>query len=369
MRLAAFACALSLALAVPAWAQSAAVSAPQPAQATELQAVTVSGVQPGPGLWKVSKGGHVMWVLGVLRPLPERMQWQSAEVEQAIARSQEVIGLPQLKFKLDTGFLGKLFLLPTALGARKNDDGKTLQDLVPAPDYARWQALKQQYIGGDRGIERWRPIFAAMELYKKALRRNGLRNATPVDEVVQALARQHGVRQTQATYLLEIKQPRAAIKAFKSSGVDDLACFDRTLDAVEHDIPAMAERANAWATGDLETLRRLPDSDRRDTCVNALTEAGFAHQLGIDDVPQRIENTWLDAARAALANNAQTFALLPMDEVLDAGGYLGRLKAEGYTVASPEQQDEDDAPAAAGSAATPPAATSTPARAATTAGH
>ena len=42
-----------------------------------LEAVVVTGVQPGPGLWKVSKGEHVLWILGTLSPLPNQMQWDS----------------------------------------------------------------------------------------------------------------------------------------------------------------------------------------------------------------------------------------------------------------------------------------------------
>src|SRR3546814_19186498 len=78
-------------------------------------------------------------------------------------------------------------------------------------------------------------------------------------------------------------------------------------------MPAMAARANAWATGDLQALRELPDSEREDACVAALTGAGFAQNLGLADVPAQLRAVWLTAARKALAANAQTFAVLPMD--------------------------------------------------------
>ena len=55
---------------------------------TDIEAVVVSGVQPGPGMWKVSKGDHVLWVLGVQSPLPKKMQWHSPDVETAISQSQ-----------------------------------------------------------------------------------------------------------------------------------------------------------------------------------------------------------------------------------------------------------------------------------------
>jgi hypothetical protein len=320
----------------PVAAQSVAVgTASSPVHAADLPAVVVSGVQPGPGLWKVSKGEHVMWVLGTLSPLPRGMQWRSQEVEKMIGASQQVLLAPSVKLKADVGFFGKLFLLPSAYGARKNADGQTLQQVLPPPVYARWQVLKQKYIGDERGIERWRPLFAAQELYRKALKANGLSRSGGVGSKVEALAKRYGVPEVSADYPVLIEHPRAAIKAFRQAAPHDITCFIRTLDSVEHDLPAMTARANAWATGDLPALRELPDSDRRDACVAALTGAGFAQTLGLDDVPAKQRAVWLAAARKALAANAQTFALLPMDELLKPDGYLAALQAEGYRIDAP----------------------------------
>lgn len=330
------------AVAAPMQTSPAATSTaapPIPANVPLLAPVVVSGVVSGPGLWKVSKNGHVLWVLGTLSPLPDHMQWESHEVEQVIAQSKQVLLQPKLELKADVGFFGKLFLLPAAYGARKNPDGKSLDQVMDAPTYARWLALKQKYIGNDGGIERWRPLFAAEELYNKALKANGLNRDGGVTGTVSALAKSAGVPETPVQYRVEIQHPRDAIKAFKAAAPSDMECFNRTLDTIEHDLPAMTERANAWATGDLETLRQLPDSHRHDTCVAAVTGAGFARQLGMADIPAQLEAAWLAAARDALAKNDTSFAMLPMDELLSPNGYLARLGAQGYTVESPEQQD------------------------------
>ncbi len=324
----------------PVAAQSVMSSAVPP-QVADLAAVVVTGVQPGPGLWKVSRkdpatGNHVMWVLGTLSPLPRSMQWQSRELEQVIGGSRQVLLPPSVKVKADVGFFGKLFLLPSAYSARKNGDGQTLQQVLPPPVYARWQVLKQKFLGDDRGIERWRPIFAAQELYKKAIKANDLSRSGGVQASVDALASRHGVTEVPTSYQVVIAHPRAAIKAFKASAPHDTTCFIRTLDSIEHDMPAMKARANAWATGDLQTLRGLPDSARHEACVSSLTDAGFAHSLGLDDVPARQAAIWLAAARKALADNPQTFAILPMDELLKPDGYLATLRAEGYEVEAPE---------------------------------
>ncbi len=316
-------------------------AAPAPAgSVANLDAVVVSGIQPGPGLWKVTKGDHVMWVLGTLSPLPERMQWKTDEIDDVIAHSQEVLTAPAFGLKAKTGFFGKLFLLPSLIGARKNPDGKSLQEEVSPEDYARWTRLKQQYIGSDRSIEDWRPMFAAFELYEKAIKRNGLNSSGGVKDTVRDLARKHNVKVTATRYQMEIEEPRAAVKMFKSASMEDRPCFTQTLDTVEHGLGQVTARANAWAVGDIDALRSLPMKDGREACIQAITGASFAEKLGFKDVEQHVRQLWFESVDRALSSNAQTFALLPMDEVLSANGYLAQLKARGYTVQSPQEQDE-----------------------------
>jgi hypothetical protein len=149
------------------------------------------------------------------------------------------------------------------------------------------------------------------------------------------------VPRVRADYKVVIEHPRDALKAFRQAGPQDVECFARTLDSVEHDLPAMSARADAWAVGDVEALRGMPDSQARDACVQALSAAGFARQLGVADVPAKVVATWLAAARKALASNHQTFALLPIDELLRPGPYLKALQADGYTIEAPDGEGPD----------------------------
>jgi uncharacterized protein YbaP (TraB family) len=320
--------------ATVAWSQSVA---PAPSSSvTELAAVTVSGVQPGPGLWKVDKGGHVLWILGTLSPLPKRMQWQPGDVAEAIGASQEVLLSPSVTLKPNTNFFGRMFLLPSLIGVRKDPDDKTLQQVVPTDVYARWLVAKQKYIGDDRGVERYRPIFAAIELYRDAIKRSGMNSSGGVVRTVADMAKARGVKQTPVEYVVVIDSPRAAIKAFKQSPLEDVDCFRRTVDGIDAQMNAAAARANAWATGDLAALDKLIDSGQREACINAVTEAGVARRLGLGDVPQKIEATWLAAAERALTENRQTFALLPIESLLADDGVLAKLRAKGYSVQAPE---------------------------------
>ena len=65
-----------------------AAPAPEPSTAADgnnLEEIEVTGERPGPRMWRVSNGDHVVWLLGTLEPLPKRMDWRSNEVEAVLA--------------------------------------------------------------------------------------------------------------------------------------------------------------------------------------------------------------------------------------------------------------------------------------------
>jgi hypothetical protein len=284
-----------------------------------------------------------MWILGVVPTLPAEIEWRSAQVEQVIAGSQAVLRAPGVKLEVDTNWFGKLFLLVPVYRAQRNPDGKTLHDVLPPAIYARWYYARERYFGDDYSVERYRPIIAAAKLMQKALKANHLRGDGEIRDTVEALAKQHGIALVDTRTTLEIRHPHQAVKAFVAAGPDGVACLGLVLDMVEKQIPDVRARANAWATGDIATLRRVPESGYRDTCKSAITGAGFAKSLGIENLPVEIEEHWLGAADAALAANAQSFAVLPMHALLDPDGYLAALQARGYTVTAPDEEPGGEA--------------------------
>lgn len=330
-------CLLALSGVTPAFAQAAAepvATAPPPTR--NLDTIVITGAQPGPGMWKVSKGDHVLWVLGTVSPLPKGMQWQSREVESVIARAQEEIRAPALSVGADVGFFQGVMLATRALGARRNPDDARLQDVVPADLYARWLVLKKKYLGRDNGVEKWRPMFAAMELYEEAIDDAGLVTRGIVGPVLARAVKAHRTRQTAPTVRIVIKDPKTALAEFRASRLDDIDCFHKTLDRIESDLETMRDRANAWAVGDIQALRELPYSDQNEACLKAALQAGAVRKRSGVDVDADLEKQWFAAAEKALANNAVTFANLPMRELLHPDGYMAKLQAKGYLVEAPE---------------------------------
>ena len=328
---------------LPALAQTAPAEPTQPVADTAPlaadgeplpQTILVSGQRPGPGLWKVSKGEHVMWVFGIHDPLPKGMEWRSREVERKIAQSQEYLGAPS--GGVHVGWGGGLGALPFLIGIKKNPDGATLKQVLPPDLYARWAPLKQKYFGNADDIERERPVFVAQELYRRALIEAGLHKGPDLRKVLDEMANKHKVKYTSNTIQVDLKEPGKAAREFKKGVMEDVPCLAATIAQLETDIETMRVRANAWAIGELDTIEKLDFSDRESACHNAFLSSAITRmQPELLTIKQRALDGWVAAAEKALENNTSTFALLGMKEVLSPQGALAKLKAKGYTVEKP----------------------------------
>jgi hypothetical protein len=333
---------LASTLPLGAWAQTLPPP-PSPGSAVNLAPVAVSGVLPGPALWKVSKGDHVMWVLGITSPLPKHMEWESSEVDHLIATSQQVLRLPNLEIGAKLGFWGQLFLLPSMIGMKKLPEGQTLQQVLPPALYGRWQVQEKKYLGHSGGADRLRPTFAGEKLYNAALSQSGLRDSSKVVDAVYSSAKKNKVLLTNTSYRLMLDDPRSTLKQFKKATMDDQRCLTDSMDAIDQNFSQATERANAWATGDLPTLRKILSTKQKTECLSAIGSSQFAKNLGMTDIPDRIEKGWVKAAEAALTNNRQSVALLNMSQIVANNGYLTVLQKDGYTVTSPESLTETEA--------------------------
>lgn len=318
-------------LALPAWSQTEA-SAPH--QVVQDQ-VLVVGQRPGPGLWKISKGDHVLWVFGTYSPLPAKMAWRSQQVETILAQSQEYLAPPGASATV--GFFRGLILLPHIIGITKNPDGKLLRDVVPAAVYDRWLVLKAKYLGVDDDVERERPLFAADKLYRAALKHAGLGSSDEVLKTIEQLVKKNKIKTLHSHVKMDVADPARTLKEFKKGAMDDAACFAKTIERLETDLDAMRLRANAWAKGDLDVIRSLSYADRETECFSAMANSdALKGQPDLQGIEQRVRKLWLEAAEKALATNTTSFAVLDLKHILEAGEALATLRAKGYLVEAPQ---------------------------------
>ncbi|HET9862957.1 MAG TPA: TraB/GumN family protein [Steroidobacteraceae bacterium] len=321
----------------------------QPGDAQPLEEVVVTGEYPGPGMWKITSPAgaqsgprHVLWIVGDPPPLPRRMKWKSRDVESVAQRAQAFLLDASVRMEPDEkiGVFRGLSLLPAALKARRNPDGATLREHVPADLYARWLVQKQRYLGRDRGVEQWRPIFAASKLRKEAFDDLGLREGGIVWGVVGKIARRRRIEPIRPNleFKFHTRDLKAKIREFSREPLTDTECFAATLDLTEalSDGVTQARRAHAWATADLATLDSLPPLPNPYVpCAMAVLGSEVARELIPADIRERLYVSWMDAAAQALLQNETTLAIVPLAKLTRDGGYLTRLRARGYAVEAP----------------------------------
>jgi uncharacterized protein YbaP (TraB family) len=293
-----------------------------------VQEVEVTGERAGPRLWRVAKGDHVLWLLGTLDPLPRKMTWKSREVEAVLGEVQGVVPTnPSVSVHANPFTWVRLYF--QWRGVQVIDKDGQLKDVLPATLYARVKALIGRYDSGDHRIERLKPVFAALRLYRQALDSARLAPGNQAEATVLKLARARKVPIRQSK--LKIDDPRDLVTQLGQIPQDaQVGCLEAVVERLETGMGAMQEEARAWSLGDVAALRQLMVPKTIDVCTAAVSSSSRTRQL-IDDS----NADWNREVELALVNNRSTLALKPIHDLLGPHGVLAAFKARGYEVEGP----------------------------------
>lgn len=294
-----------------------------------VEEVEILGERPGPQLWRITSGDHVLWLLGMLQPLPKRMQWQSGPVEEVLDHAREVIaegGAVNAHLGLISGFR----LYRQWRGLRVNPGERTLAEVLPPSLYARFEALRVRYAPRDRDMAELRPIFAAGALFRAAAERVGLTLENDVHARVVKLAKKRDVPVRQVK--IDLENPSETLAALgEIPAAQEIACLETAVARLETDVAAMRVRAQAWADGDVAAFRAAAYPDDQNACWNAI---GSARE--IQPLVEKAQRDWLALFDAALAHSDVSLAMQAMDRILAPDGVLAYARSRGYAVRGPE---------------------------------
>jgi hypothetical protein len=160
-----------------------------------------------------------------------------------------------------------------------------------------------------------------------------------------------GYSQSHAASSRELKALRKVVDETRKSDTflaQEAVCFEKVIAYFESDLEPAKRRANAWAQGHATDLvsptRPWPAEDcgtpwgrleSTSAAANLSKEhPDFAAVLFADPVQMKriSQEKWLAAAEHALAGNASTFSLLPVNDMLGPDGLVTRLEERGYRV-------------------------------------
>lgn len=301
----------------------------------ELEEVLVTGERPGPAMWKVTKGDHTLWIMGTLSPMPAKMSWRQKRAEEVIQASGEILAASTSDWDMDLGFREAIGMIRTLLKLRHNTDGSTLREVLPNDVYERWHAAHRRWFGEKPSPkERARPLYAAMLLYMRALKRSGLTDEPMVWERAEKLAKQHKVKIRQRRFRVKVEDPKGVFTELANLPRDqEVACLVEVMDFIDREVPQMKLRAEAWALGDLAALRALPPAALEPQCV------GLGEGTRIDQIDKAEQalfaKDWTGIVDWLLLTHKTSFTTLPVGKLFEKDGVLAQLRARGYTVEEP----------------------------------
>jgi hypothetical protein len=291
-----------------------------------LEVVLVRGGQPGPGLWKVSSGKNVMWILGEVSPFPRKVKWKATKFDKLLRQSQELL--------LD--FSGYWRANKADIDAYKLSEqlpeGLSLKDVVSPELHTRVE--KTAKVFSTVGLEELRPFSATNRLVMGAMKTMKLDGFSARFDAEDLGQRRH----VKITYYdaAEI----AFVDRLKNWENDTNAvCLERLVAAIEDGGVGVKRLANAWSTGNIDALRKLVpaysfsrDGFRADECAAAM-HGGEQKSRAYNS--RRVQG-WLQEAERALRDNRSTMAVVLMSELFTPDGYLAHLRARGYEVVEPQ---------------------------------
>ena len=263
---------LLLGTVVPVAAQS-----PPDAPETSDEEVLVSGVRPGPPLWRVRKGDNTLYMLAIVNPMPKGLEWRSREVESVLDRATAFVP-PTVSVGFDLGKIGyfkaaKMYLEFRRL--RDNPDDRPLSDVVPADLYARFSELHTRYAPKERALLKRRPVFAVYELWDAAVARSKLSKSDVVGDAVEKMAGERQLKFLSPSVTSD--DPRASLDEFARTPPEtEIPCMRSVLARFDTDLALARERAIAWAEGDVDALRAGAKRSSLDACLE-----GFADTMQV----------------------------------------------------------------------------------------
>jgi uncharacterized protein YbaP (TraB family) len=308
------------------WLAAGLMVSPLRAQAPPaegIEEIVVNGERAGPGMWHAHRGDAHVWLLGSMSPLPRNITWRSRQVEKVLDSSQLV--LVQKPFEISIPRI--LWVLITDRKALLVTGGKRLKDVMPAPLHERFAALRTRYSDDQNKWERYRPIIATAFLQQAAFHQVGLSLRMDMGAAVRKLAKDRKVRVDEVK-IAGVSDALEALKTLPASAEN--ICVDASLVTIEHAIPRLLERAQAWAEGDVEKLQNLPVPKEVDACRAALDAGG-----GSSEVFVRMRQSWFSVLQKSLQQPGTTVAVINLDLLLEKGGLLDELRAAGYQIDPP----------------------------------
>jgi hypothetical protein len=196
--------------------------------------------------------------------------------------------------------------------------------------------MKAQYIADNVNTDDLLPTAAALLLQDGAYEKAGLAYTNEVWGTINRLAEQNDVPVTS----LQVMADWDGAKKGRSRRSTDrgVRYLQDVMSRVKTNEQSARARANAWAVGDLELLKRLTRDDDADTTQLAASWP-FMSAQEVSEIMAHAQSTLVHQVDGALRRNRVTFAAIPIFLLFRDHGLLSDLRLNGLSVHEPDEVD------------------------------
>lgn len=321
-------------------AAGAEVAASEATRTNDVEEIVVTGRRPGPPLWRALNGDNTLWILGTLDRLPKSLEWDSDAVEHILGTSHAFIEPPSVVAGTSNPIKAMRFFSKIRQLERLPGDA-TLDGLLDAALYARFDAARGRYAPRNTKLDRLRPLFAGERLLEEAFDAVGLSSEDKTLGTLRKLAKRARLPIHSSSVEVDVDRALEVLAHYEPDG--EIACLRATLETIDGDLQSSIDRAMAWADGDASALLRMDYPDVTFECRATLRSSPAAREAVAES-----RLSWLRHARNVLASHPSSVTVLPMREIVAPDGLLAELKAAGFRIHG--QAPDSDQPAT-----TPPA--------------
>ena len=286
---------------------------------SNIETVVVTARKPGPVMWRVTKGDASVILIGFVDPVPKDLKWNKDGVTEALTGARQLL----LNAQASVGLVEGLWYLTWHSGDIHLPDGTTVEQTLPEPLRKRYlAALAKSKHDADR-YSSLRPPLAMLRLEGDVNDAEGFTGKEPSTSI-HDIARHLGVSAKPVADYEALPMLRALPQM---SAATNEACVKAALDDID-DIAAHAKpAAEAWAIGDLDTLKANWSEQRFQRCIQLVPGVAVLFQRAVHDS--------VTAVNTALTQPGKTVMLVSFDALLKKDGILDRLKAEGLEIEQP----------------------------------
>jgi uncharacterized protein YbaP (TraB family) len=207
-------------------------------------------------------------------------------------------------------------------GALKAPHGD-MEASLPPELKARFERVRDSFHGDPKHYREWKPAVAGLLLVADFRRAAGLSSDKPGTTLAKLAKAAHAEVRTVGAVNAKPLFDAAA----KMTDAQNQACLSAALDDVEHEAAHARPAAQAWAEGDLKTVRAESAAPLLDECLLQLPSVQALVEQGTGEAVKTIN--------AALNRPGRSVALIDLTYLLRPNGVLDRLKAEGVEIALP----------------------------------